>query len=395
MNVAILGAGRIGRGFVTQIMLLNGVHITYFDASDVMVEKLKEKGSYTIHVLGHPELDLENHNVHAYSINDTDKLAEVWADCDFLFTAVGGKNMPTVGKSIGNAYKKMLASGKSHITNVMTCENWVDPAKDLKEAIESVLDLTEKEEFESKVGVGECVILCTGTGAPDPSKVTNEMDTWIQNFPYLPMEKEAIKGKLPDWKYVDFVENFGNLLTQKLYTNNTSCGSIAYLGHLLGETYLAEAANHLEPILDEIYSEINQALIKGMNIDEESQLAFSKRAKAKYTDRDIVDLVTRIARDPLRKLSPSDRLIGPSRIALSVGVQPKAIALCTAAALFYDEPSDESAVELQKIRHEKGIKYILENICQLDPNEELYALILESINELVKKGWLKEEEVNL
>ena len=88
-------------------------------------------------------------------------------------------------------------------------------------------------------------------------------------------------------------------------------------------------------------------------------------------------------------------MIGPSRIALSVGVQPKAIALCTAAALFYDEPSDESAVELQKIRHEKGIKYILENICQLDPNEELYALILESINELVKKGWLKEEEVNL
>ena len=96
MNVAILGAGRIGRGFVTQIMLLNGVHITYFDASDVMVEKLNEKGSYTIHVLGHPELDLENHNVHAFSINDTEKLAEVWADCDFLFTAVGGKNMPTV-----------------------------------------------------------------------------------------------------------------------------------------------------------------------------------------------------------------------------------------------------------------------------------------------------------
>ena len=393
MNVAILGAGRIGRGFVTQIMLLNKVKITYFDASDAMVEKLNEKGSYTIHVLGHSDLDLENKDVLAYSVNDTDKLAEIWAECDFVFTACGGKNMPSVGKTIGKAYKKMLADGHSPVTNVMTCENWVDPAKDLKEAILSELDESERKEFEENVGVGECVILCTGTGAPDPSKVTNEMDTWIQNFPYLPMEKEAIKGTLPEWEYVEFVENFSNLLTQKLYTNNTSCGSIAYLGHLLGKKYLAEAANDLVDILDEIYNEINQALIKGMGIDEESQLAFSKRAKEKYTDRDIVDLVTRIARDPLRKLKPSDRLIGPSRIALSVGVKPTAIALCTAAALFYDDPDDEAAVELQKIRKEKGIKYILENICELDSNEELYGLILDSVKTLQDKGWLKEEVV--
>ena len=93
------------------------------------------------------------------------------------------------------------------------------------------------------VGVAEAVILCTGTGAPDPSLLTNPLDTWIQNFPYLPMDKAAIKGELPNWEYVDFVDQFGNLLTQKLYTNNTSCGSIAYLGYLLGEKYLAVAAN--------------------------------------------------------------------------------------------------------------------------------------------------------
>ncbi|MGN1277394.1 MAG: polysaccharide biosynthesis protein, partial [Floccifex sp.] len=355
MNVVILGAGRIGRGFVTQIMLLNGVNITYFDASEVMVEKLNEAGSYTIHVLGHPDLDLENKNVIAYSVNDANQLAKVWSHCDFLFTACGGKNMPSVGKSIANAFKIMVENNDVHTTNIITCENWVDPAKDLKESILEQLNPEQRNKFEENVGVGEAVILCTGTGAPDPSKVTNEMDTWIQNFRYLPMDKQAIKGNLPNWEYVEYVENFGNLLTQKLYTNNTSCGSVAYLGHLLHEKYLAEAANNpvILPILDEIYNEINQALIKGMGIDEESQLAFSKRAKAKYTDLDIVDLVTRIARDPIRKLSPNDRLIGPSRIALSVGVKPKAIALCTAAALFYDNEEDESAVKLQQIREEK------------------------------------------
>ena len=142
--------------------------------------------------------------------------------------------------------------------------------------------------------------------------------------------------------------------------------------------------------MDEIYNEINQALIQGMGIDAESQYAFSKRAKAKYTDRDIVDKLTRIARDPLRKLRPEDRLIGPSKIALSIGVKPTAIALATAAALFYDEPDDESAMKLQQMRKEHGVEYILQNVCQLKPEEELYQMILSSIDELRAKGWLKE-----
>ncbi len=393
MNVIILGAGRIGRGFVTQIMLLNSVKVDYFDAMDEMVKKLNDIKEYTIHVLGHPELDIIHSDYQAYSINDIDALAEKWANADFIFTAVGGKNMKSVGKNIALAYKKMVKDGNIHISNIMTCENWIEPAKDLKDSILEELSDEEKKLFEEYIGVGENVILCTGTGNPDPTKQVNEMDTWVQNFPYLPMEKQAIKGEIPNWKYVDFVEEFGDLLTQKLYTNNTSCGSISYLGTLLGKKYMAEASNDpiIEPIMDEIYNEINGALIQGLGIDPESQYAFSKRAKGKYQDKDIVDLLSRIARDPMRKLRPNDRLIGPSRIALSVGIKPRAIALCTAAALFYDNPEDESSQELKKLREEKGVSYILKNVCELDPNEELYTLIMDSVQELKDRKWLKED----
>lgn len=392
MKAVILGAGRIGRGFVTQLLTLNNVDITYFDASDAMIEQMNQIGHYTIHVLGHSDLDLEVDHVKAYPTSDIDQLAACWKESDFIFTACGGKNMPSVGKTIGQAFKKLVTIGGVHLSNIITCENWIDPAKDLEEAILSCLDEKEAKLFKENVGVGESVILCTGTGAPDPSKVINPIDTWVQNFKYLPIDKDAIKTEIPNWEYIEFVDNFGHLLTQKLYTNNTSCGSVAYLGHLKGLTYMAEAANdvEIEPIMDEIYNEINQALIQGMGIDAESQYAFSKRAKAKYTDRDIVDKLTRIARDPLRKLRPEDRLIGPSKIALSIGVKPTAIALATAAALFYDEPDDESAMKLQQMRKEHGVEYILQNVCQLKPEEELYQMILSSIDELRAKGWLKE-----
>ena len=155
---------------------------------------------------------------------------------------------------------------------------------------------------------------------------------------------------------------------------------------------MAESANdpEIEPILDGVYREINEALVKGMGINEESQLEFSKRAKAKYTDPAIVDVVTRIARDPIRKLGPEDRFIGPIRIALGIGLEPKSIAMGCAAALYYENPEDEAARELVKLRREKGVDYILEHISKLDLNGPEVKCIREAVEELRKKGWIKE-----
>lgn len=392
MKAIILGAGRIGRGFVTELMTLNNIQVTFFDAMPAMVESLNREKEYTIHVLGNPDLDLRKTDVVAYETSDTDKLAQCWQEADFVFTACGGKNLKSVGVTLASAFKKMAAAGKLHVSNIVTCENWIDPAKDLKEGILENLSAQEAEEFEKYTGVSEAVILCTGTGAPDPSKVTNPMDTWVQNLRYLPIDRDRIKGEIPKLEYVEFVPAFGDLLKQKIYTNNTSVATVAYLGRLLGKTYVAESANdpQIEPILDGVYAEINQALVKGLGINEESQLAFSKRAKAKYTDPDIIDVVTRIGRDPIRKLGPEDRFIGPMTIAINAGVEPKNIALGCAAALYFENPEDESAVELAKMRREKGIDYILENVSKLDLNGPVAKEIKAAVETLKQKGWIRE-----
>lgn len=394
MNIMILGAGRIGRGFISELMTLNGETITFFDASQGMVEKLNEKKEYTIHVLGSEDLNVEMKDVQAYLFHDVNEVAKCWAKADFIFTACGGKNMKNVGETLAQAFQLMVKEKSVHTSNIVTCENWIDPAKDLKEAILGNLTTDERELFEKQVGVSESVIMCTGTGAPDPSKVTNDMDTWVQNLRYLPIDRDRILGTVPQWDYIEFVNAFGDLLKQKIYTNNTSVATVSYLGKLKGLTYVADSANdpEIEPILDQVYEEINVALIKGMGINEESQLKFSKTAKAKYTDRAIVDVVTRIARDPIRKLGPEDRFIGPMSIALKAGIKPKAIALGAAGALYFENPEDEDAKKLTFMRKTKGIDYVLENVSKIDPNGEVALLIKEAIKELKAKGWIKEEE---
>ena len=394
MKAMILGAGRIGRGFVSELLHANGVDITFFDASAAMVDKLNEKKEYTIHVLGAEDLNTHMENVKAYAFYDLDAVCACWKEADFIFTACGGKNMVNVGETLAKVFKRLVAENAVHVSNIVTCENWIDPAKDLKEALVSNLNEEERAVFEANIGVSEAVIMCTGTGAPDPDKVVNEMDTWVQNMRYLPIDRDRLCGDLPQWDYVEFVTDFGNLLKQKIYTNNTSVATVSYLGNLKGLTYVADAANdpEIEPILDQVYEEINYALIHGMGINEESQLKFSKTAKAKYTDRAIVDVVTRIARDPIRKLGPQDRFIGPMTFALSSGIKPKAIALGAAAALYFDNPDDPDAQRLKEIRLSKGIDYILENISKIDPQGELAILIKEAIEELKAKGWIKEGE---
>lgn len=54
------------------------------------------------------------------------------------------------------------------------------------------------------------------------------------------------------------MDHFGNFLTQKMYTNNTSNAVIAYTGYLLGYDILADAANspEIQKLLDSAYKEI-------------------------------------------------------------------------------------------------------------------------------------------
>jgi len=393
VKVLILGAGRIGRGFVTGLLRKNDVDITFFDYNEELVNSMNERKSYTIHVLGDENKNTVVSGYQAYSIAELETLVREWESADFIFTAVGGKNLTTVAKLLAGAFQASVKPEGRYYKNIVTCENWIDPANKLQTAILEALSEPSKEAFIKHIGVSESVVMATGAAAPPDTDLKNPVDTWVQDFWYLPVDRERILGELPAWKYFDFISGFADLLQQKIYTNNTSVALIAYLGYLKGHIYVADAANDPEivPILNDAYKEINAALIHGLGVTEESQLKFSRRAKSKYQDRNIIDLVVRIARDPIRKLKPSDRLIGPAQLALKTGTKPKAIALAIAAALFFDHEEDEDAVNLTNMRKEYGVKKILQEICGISEDDTLYKLILDSIQVLKDKGWLKGE----
>ena len=114
----------------------------------------------------------------------------------------------------------------------------------------------------------------------------------------------------------------------------------------------------------------------------------ARTSLTKLQDRNIVEYIERNARDPMRKLGPDDRLVGSARLCMEYGVIPENLAVAIACAMHYEEPTDEFAVTLKQLREEKGIPYILENVCKLSPDSDLAQLILSKVELIKQWGWI-------
>jgi mannitol-1-phosphate 5-dehydrogenase len=89
-----------------------------------------------------------------------------------------------------------------------------------------------------------------------------------------------------------------------------------------------------------------------------------------------MDTVKRVAKDPLRKLGPEERLIGSATLCLSQGIFPDNIARICGAALYYDEPDDPEAVQLQQMIAERGIDPVLAEVSGLEAGSEFFRAVV-------------------
>jgi mannitol-1-phosphate 5-dehydrogenase len=79
------------------------------------------------------------------------------------------------------------------------------------------------------------------------------------------------------------------------------------------------------------------------------------------------DPITRVAKDPIRKLGHDDRIVGAAELCLSQDVPPDHIATVCAAALCYDHPEDAGAARLQSMIENTGVAEVLRQISRVEP----------------------------
>jgi mannitol-1-phosphate 5-dehydrogenase len=200
----------------------------------------------------------------------------------------------------------------------------------------------------------------------------------VEAYKRLPIDGPAVVGRLPDIPGVEPVENFLAYVERKLYTHNCAHATLGYLGYELGIELGCDALADPEVLatLREALAETSEALVRKHGFDPAVQQAHVRDLLARFANRALGDTCFRLARDPLRKLAPDDRLVGAARLCEQHGVGTTALARVIGSALRFDSAEDPSSVELQTRIGSMGVETVMAEVCGIQAGEPLGQQVL-------------------
>jgi mannitol-1-phosphate 5-dehydrogenase len=376
-TAVIFGAGSVGRGFLGQLFSESGYEVVFVDVDTELVEALARDGCYTLRLAGTEQVeDLAIGPVRAVHGAETEAVAAEVARADLLATAVGARALPIIARSIAAGLARRWAAGNAAPLNIIICENLHDAPEQLRAFVSAALPETERPRL-ARVGFVPAVI-ARMSPVPTPEQRAADL-TLIVAEPYkvLPVDRDAFVGPIPEIVGMEAVSPFAAYTERKLYIHNAAHALLGYLGYRRGHTYGYEALEDpaVRAVLDQALEESSRALVAEHGFDESALRAHVQDLLVRFSNRALADPVERLARDPLRKLAPDDRLVGAARLAEKHGIRPEALATGIAAALAYDNPADEHAVALQKRLVDEGLEGVLASVCHIRPGEPLAALV--------------------
>lgn len=383
-SAVVFGAGRIARGFVGHLLGLDGYRTTFVDVDPELVSALNDAGRYTVHIMGAPERSSVVEDVSAL-LPDSPDLAERLTNAEVVFVSVGGANLASVAKSLASGLLRRLDTTNDKL-NIIVCENWPAAGRTLRDALAASWADLGREFPVDRVGVAESTIMRSAVDASPEQLAADPLAKQSQDYWSLPVDEAALVTELRGPRHVEPVAGFANALQRKLFTYNGANAIISYLGMVAGHELLSEAAN--DPDIAEVarafHHEIGAAMVRTFGFDQIDQDEYAARALAKFQDRSIVDPLRRQVRDPMRKLSHDDRLVGAALFTLSAGITPDNAALGIRAALEYRDESDPSAVEMAGLVAREGVPAALAHLGELAADHPLIDLVMSRSGDLAR-----------
>lgn len=368
MKTAVMyGAGNIGRGFIGKVFSEAGFHVIFVDVVSSVVEKLNADHAYPVRLVSNEYIrEVTVSNVSAVSGFDTDAVAQAIAQADIMATAVGVNVLPKIIPNVAAGLEKRAQSGRP--LDIIICENLIDADKYLRRLLEQTINPSARGYLDNNVGLVEASIGRMVPVMTDEMRGDNPLRVWVEPYEELPVDKDAFRGDIPPIKTLIPFSPFGFYIRRKLFVHNMGHALCAYFGWLKGYSLISEAAAD-----DEILSmakaamlDVSAALHRGYGISKDEIDANVYDLLKRFGNRELRDSVSRVGKDPIRKLKPNDRLTGAALFCMEQGIDPVHILPAIAAALHFNNPEDPAAMEIQQHIKEHGIESAVRRYCGTD-----------------------------
>lgn len=329
------GAGNIGRGFIGALFSQSGYSVSFIDVAKPVVDGLNESHAYPLRLIcGDTREDYVISNVSAVDGKDTEAVAEAIAACDIMATAVGVRILDFIVPNIVAGLRRRWELGGPAL-NIIICENLNDANRIVEAKIKALLSDEEIARFDESVGLVEASIGRMVPVQTDEMRDGEPLRVCTERYGFLPVDKAAFKGMVPEIKGMVPFEPFDFFVKRKLFVHNMGHASTAYLGNLLGFEYIYQSIDNpfVHIIVQNAMQESARALAKHYGVDLDWLMEHIQDLLSRFTNAALKDSCARVGGDPARKLSAQDRLVGAMRLAEQEGIDASYISVGAAAAM--------------------------------------------------------------
>jgi mannitol-1-phosphate 5-dehydrogenase len=360
-RIVIVGAGKIGCGHLAALFAEAGWSVVVAARRPDVVERL-QTGTFTVRLT---DADPQQVAADGVLIGSAEWRAAV-ADADLVATSVGARNVTTLGEPLAQA---LAAREPGRPIDVWVVENG-DSAPGLEAAIG---DAAEREGLTlPPLGVAGAIAWRAVTAgdwktAARPEFVADAVRTLVVDGGRTRCPIPAIPG-------IEATDDYAGDLMAKFLGFGAGHAMCAYLGLLRGHSYIHEAIADplLRPMIARSLQTSRRSLLSVDAASGEEVLRSIEWMLTRYTNAGLNDPLTRVARDPIRKLSPDGPLLGAALLVHRVtGRVPGGFARAIASALAYRNPEDTQARQLGEMLNRDGLASVLHEVCGLEAEHPL------------------------
>lgn len=381
MKAVHFGAGNIGRGFIGYLQYNSGYDVTFVDISDFLVDEINKHKNYTVITLSTSENKEEVGNVSAIHLRDIEALEKAVSEADLITTSIGANNLTSAGNVLRGLLEKRVQANAKEL-DIIACENALFATDILKKAIFQGASAELTKYLQEKVGFPNSAV---DRIVPNVN-IEKELpiDVAVEDFYEWDIEKDKVKIN-SEIKGAEYVDKLGPYLERKLFLLNGAHATIAYLGYLKGYKFIHEAVTNDEFIRDTaigFHNEGIKALRVKHGIDVELLSNYSKKIIGRFENSYLQDELSRVGRDPVRKLSANDRLVTPLKLCYELNIEADNILTGIAAGFLFDSEDDEKAQGIQNDIKTNGIVKTVSVVTGLDEKDVIVSDIVKKYEEL-------------
>jgi mannitol-1-phosphate 5-dehydrogenase len=339
-KLLIVGAGAVGRAFIPWVFPPEQFLYWYIDVNQYVINRLKHPGGTTYMTKS------GGYALQRIKCQDTPPV-----EFDAVITAVGPRN-----------FMNLVEMFKDTQTPIICCENDSRlPAK------MSALTGNQNIYFAIPDVIASNMAPKRLTDI-DPVAIVTEDGVCYIEYPMRDLGGNAVyldkAGMYREWK-------------AKLYIHNTPHCIAAYLGYQKRCFLLSDAMENIE--IREIVCGAMAEMVNMVNImygiDYKFAEGYAEKEVARFCNKLLHDPISRVAREPLRKLAKDERLIGAAALCLQAGIEPTNIMKGIRAAMKYIHPKDPD-YKTMKLVGDVG-KFL--DMIGVGPEEPIYNLMVKEI----------------